>query len=357
MGTDEPEWQQLGNLGERRLVAEVLRPRYGQLLSFGDDCAVVPELPPWPFELVATTDPCPEPLVASLGWNDLYFHGWLLGTINFSDLAAAGAMPLGLVVSYLLPETLLISEFRRLMDGVDDCCRQHGSRVIGGNLGDGRPVQLTATAIGACHAGRRLSRHGAVAGDSILLVGSPGYLWGAALLKKGHAHLDPADEQRVFDRALKPVAQLPAARLLSEAGIVHAAIDVSDGLYPSIEALCARNNVGAVIDADTSILEDLPRAICRQAGIDEFAMAQLWGDWTLVVAVEPGAARQAIAMLEAIGVSCHEIGHFREGRQSHVSRRGTLTRWSGVDAERFTESSWSRSKLSDYLGGLVSSPS
>ena len=81
----------LGQVGERRLVAEVLGQRYSHTLSFGDDCAVVPELPPWPFELVATTDPCPEPLVASLEmeWEDLYYQGWLLGTINFSDPAAA----------------------------------------------------------------------------------------------------------------------------------------------------------------------------------------------------------------------------------------------------------------------------
>jgi len=61
-------------------------------------------LPAWPFELVATTDPCPEPLVFSLGYTDLYYQGWLLATINFSDLAAAGAEPLGLLVSYLRSE-------------------------------------------------------------------------------------------------------------------------------------------------------------------------------------------------------------------------------------------------------------
>jgi hypothetical protein len=91
--------------------------------------------------------------------------------------------------------------------------------------------------------------------------------------------------------------------------------------------------------------------------VDEFAMAQLWGDWALVVAVDSGAAGQAIEMVEAIGASCHEIGSFREGRQTYLRRDGELTAWSGVDAERFTGSSWSRSKLSDYLGGLVSSAS
>ena len=159
----------------------------------------------------------------------------------------------------------------------------------------------------------------------------------------------------MYERALMPVAQLAAGRALAEADLAHAAIDVSDGLYPSVEALCTTNRVGAVIDADIPILDALPQEVCRQAKIDQFAMAQLWGDWTLVVAVDGGMARQAIGILEALGVPCHEIGSFREGSQSQLRHRSELIVWSGVDAERFTESSWSRGKLSDYLAGLASS--
>src|SRR6266567_911696 len=106
----------LASLGERRLVSQVLGRRYGAMAWFGDDCAVIPQLPSRPFELVATTDPGPEPL--------------------------------GLLVSYLLPEGLPVSDFERLMDGVDDSCRAHGSAVIGGNLGDAPFTQLSATALG-----------------------------------------------------------------------------------------------------------------------------------------------------------------------------------------------------------------
>jgi thiamine-monophosphate kinase len=292
--------------------------------------------------------------VASLGWKDLYYQGWLLGTINFSDLAAAGAEPLGLLVSYILPESLAVADFERLMDGVDDCCREHGSQVVGGNLGDAGSVQLTATAIGAYEAGKRLSRRGARSGDSILLVGSPGYLWSTALIREGYAHLSATDESSVFERALKPVAQLRAGRLLSEAGLAHAAIDISDGLYPSVEALCRANDLGAVIDADAPVLDPLPSEVCRQTGVDPFAMTQLWGDWTLLIAVEDKAVTQTNEMLKSINVACHKIGIFQDDKGIYLEQGSQLILWHGVDAERFTESSWARSKLSDYLGGLVS---
>ena len=343
----------LADYGERRLVAEVLRNRYDKSGQFGDDCAVLPGGPSAQYEIVATTDPCPEPLVASLGFRDLYYRGWLLATINFSDLAAAGAEPLGLLVSYLLPPDLTVDELRSLLDGVDECCIWHGSQVVGGNIGNSRSVQLTGTAIGRCQPGRRLSRRGAQQGDRMLLVGSPGYLWSAVLLCHGRAQLPDTEREEVLNRALRPVAQMAAGRALAEAGLAHAAVDVSDGLYASVEALCVASHVGAVVEPDRCALEALPSEICRQAGVEPFALAQLWGDWPLVVAVDPGKAAQAIDHLAGIGVSAQDIGYFVVGQKSYLRREDELHEWVGADAERFTDSSWDTSKLPGYLHRLL----
>ena len=177
-GTTEPS---LGDLGERGIQKHVLRPRYGGIDGFGDDSALLAAVTK-PSELVATTDSCPTPVVNLLREPDLYHAGWLLATINLSDLAAAGAEPLGLVVNYTLPKATTVREFERLLDGVDACCAAHGTKVAGGDIRDGAATQLTATAIGRCTPGSRLRRSGARAGDRLLLVGSPGYLWAAALL-------------------------------------------------------------------------------------------------------------------------------------------------------------------------------
>jgi thiamine-monophosphate kinase len=236
---------------------------------------------------------------------------------------------------------------------VDDCCREHHCAVIGGNLGDAASVQLTATALGACRSGRRLSRRGAHPGDALLLVGSPGYLWSAALLKQGHAVLDAASEREVFDRAVRPIAQLRAGQLLAARDDVHAAIDISDGLYPSVQSLCSLGGVGAAIDADAAVLDPLPLEVCRQADVDPFAMAQLWGDWTLLVAVDGGAEKTVAAELRAAGIGSATIGRVLSGSGTFLDRAGQRTNWRGVDAERFTESSWRNGKLRDYLTGLT----
>src|SRR5690348_5822441 len=109
----------LSDLGERRIVEEILRPRYDRGQGFGDDCAILdwPGAPPAGAQLVASTDPAPRPVAATLGFSDPYYEGWLLATANLSDLAAAGAHPLGLMTSLTLPAATTVHDFTRLLDG------------------------------------------------------------------------------------------------------------------------------------------------------------------------------------------------------------------------------------------------
>lgn len=341
----------LDGLGERRLVAEVLGQRYRSNPTFGDDCAVVPLAGVDGFELVATTDPCPTPLVASLGWDDPYYMGWLLATINLSDLAAAGAEPVGLMVSYVLPGGLGVAQFERLLDGVDEGCRIHGTSVLGGNIGDGPAVHLTGTAIGRCEPGTRLGRRGARAGDVLLLCGGPGYLWATALLRLGHAALADDEANAVFERALRPRAQVPLGRALAQQHLAHAAMDVSDGLYASVQTLCQANGVGAAIDAQVTL--DPPVAdVCRQAAVDPFDLAQLWGDWLLLVAVDPSSVDDACAVAAGVESTARPIGELTSA-PGIVLRRGDRTEpWIGVANERFTRSSWHADLVGSYIGRL-----
>lgn len=341
----------LDDLGEHRLVAEVLARRYHDAPGFGDDCAPVPLAAGVGFELVSTMDPCPTPLVSALGWDDLYWWGWLLATVNLSDLAAAGAEPLGLMVSYILPGDLRVRQFERLLDGVDDCCRSHGTRVLGGNIGDGPAVHLTATAIGQCPIGARSSRRGARAGDVLVLVGRPGHLWAAALVVLGHAALPPEDADRLVDLALRPRAQVAAGRALAGDGLIRAAIDVSDGLYAAVAGLCDANHLGASVDGRV-VLEPSVADVCRQAGVDPFSLLQLWGDWTLLVAVAPGKVARVVELARQLETGARVVGALTEQPRIVVERTGGATTWHGIANERFAPSSWHAGRLDDYVSWL-----
>jgi thiamine-monophosphate kinase len=343
-GTTE---RSLGELGERGIQQVVLRPRYGGTEGFGDDSALLGTVTT-PSELVATTDSCPTPLVNIVAEPDLYHAGWLLATINLSDLAAAGAEPLGLVVNYTLPKSTTVGEFERLLDGVDDCCAAHGTKVVGGDIRDGAATQLTATAIGRCAPGSRLRRSGARAGDRLLLVGSPGYLWAAALLETGHATLSEPDRSDVWRRACRPMAQLKAGQALATTGLARAAMDVSDGLFATVRTLCEANGLGAAVTGEFEL--DGPVAeVAAQCGVRPFDLAQTWGDWGLVVAVrveEVGLVRKT---LRGEDVAAREIGTLTEDTSL---TRGTAP-WHGIAQERFSASSWHGGELSTLFTSVL----
>lgn len=347
----------LGALGERAIYAQLLQPRYRDVPAFGDDCAALGR------DLVITTDSCPTPLVASLGVTDAYYVGWLLATINLSDLAAAGARPEGLVVNYTLPPDTPVDVLKRIIDGVDECAASHGTRVLGGDIQDGREWHLSATAIGRCLPRRRslhlrttrVSRRGARAGDLLMLVGSPGYLWAAALLHHGWASLPPAEHEEVFERARRPIAQLKAGQLLAGRGLVRAALDVSDGLYASVRILCQTNGLGADMQGDIA-LDPVLRKVCREAKVSRFQLGQTWGDWSLLVAVSSADVSRAEVLLTRAGIGVRVVGHLTAaaGEITVAEDDGRLVPWEGIDQERFSTSSWHGDGIDGYIQRLRS---
>ncbi|WP_103343388.1 thiamine-phosphate kinase [Amycolatopsis sp. CA-126428] len=343
----------LGDLGERGIQQNMLRPRYGGTDGFGDDSALLHKANTLR-DYVATTDSCPTPLVNLLDEPDLYHSGWLLATINLSDLAAAGAEPLGLVVNYTLPKTTTVREFERLLDGVDACCAAHGTAVVGGDIRDGEVAQLTATAIGRCAPGSRLRRSRARAGDRLLLVGSPGYLWAAALVKAGQACLPAPVWDEVWQRACRPMAQLKAGQLLAGSGLARAAMDVSDGLFATVRTLGEANDLGAVITGEFELDEPVAE-VAAQSGLRPFDLAQTWGDWGLVVAVRAADTGLAMKIIRDEGIPAQDIGVLTDEKRLILGAENAP--WQGVAQERFSASSWhGGGDLSTLIAEVLGTP-
>lgn len=140
----------LRDIGERRLISEILWARYGRRTpeAFGQDCAFLHQRIRPDEILVATTDPCPMPMAWILGFTDFYYYGWLLGTINLSDVAASGARPLGFLNSLVLPSSVRVRDLIRLLDGLDSVLALSNTKVIGGNLKEDIKVAAHGTAFG-----------------------------------------------------------------------------------------------------------------------------------------------------------------------------------------------------------------
>lgn len=272
---------------ERDWIERFVRPRApapaadGTLLGPGDDAALL-ALPAG--EVAVLT-------VDGLVEGSHFLPGWLaddelaarLVAVTVSDLAAMGATPRGILLSFETPE-LPGRLGERFFAGLDRALPRAG-HLLGGNVvRTAGPLALTATAIGSARPGEALRRDGARPGDAIAVSGLPGC---AARARERIARGEP---QGAAERAawVLPPDRVPLGRALVLEG-VRAAIDVSDGLLGDLSALLAASGAGA--DLELAPLA----AACDAAGIP-IALALGGGeDYELCVAGDRGAIEAAFA--------------------------------------------------------------
>ncbi len=287
---------------EFSLIARHFRPLAGPgSLDLTDDAAVF--LPPAGRELVIAADAMvggvhflpndPADLVARK----------LLRT-NLSDLAAMGATPLGYLLTLSAPRDTPDSWFAAFARGLALDQAEYGVLLLGGDTtSTPGPVSLSLTILGTVAPGCAVRRGGARDGDGIWVTGSIGD--GALGLLAATGQLaDPTGY--LADRY-----RLPRPRLgLARHGVVHAAMDVSDGLVQDLGHLCRASGLGATIRA-----EDVPLSPAARESGDEHLVRCLTGgdDYELLMAVPDDGEEQLRYAAEAAGVPVTRIGSFTNG--------------------------------------------
>lgn len=347
--------QSLGDLGERRIIAELLAPRYGSSAPpYGDDCARLSPPVGESGRIMATTDPCPPPMALALGFTDEYYRGWLLATINLSDLAAAGAEPLGLLTSLQLPTDTRVAEFLRLLDGIDDCCTQAKTSVVGGNLKESKMIDVSATAIGWC-SGDPLSRRGAEIGDQVVLIGELGEFWAGALgVRQGVLKTDISEP--LLRNVLTPRAHLGSAARMRHESVLSACIDNSDGLYPALIQLAEPNGVAIRLDREALDFSEHVRHVARELDVDPLRLALGWGDWQLIATCPPRNTPRVAELAAESGDELHVLGEVIDGAGVRLQEGGDQGPLLPLDSQRFMPDSWFSAGVEGYIDAMLTSP-
>jgi thiamine-monophosphate kinase len=341
--------ERLDQIGERTIINEILAARYGDSNGdyFGNDCAIVSTNFSPSSLVVATTDPCPEPMASLLGFDDLFYWGWLLATINLSDIAAAGATPSGLLTSLILPNDTLVEHFLRLLEGIDECCRQSETKVVGGNIKEGPNLILSATAFGVCERELLLSRRGCKPGDLIVVIGDVGLFWAGVVAKRKEIYTGDY-ELRLLGNVLTPRPKVKIGQLVATRRLLSACIDNSDGLYPSLVQLAEANKLQMHLNLDGVNVPDEVNFVSDQTGIEAIRFAMGWGDWQLIGCCSP----RKLSELEKAVTGCSEnvtvIGEVREGSGVILNYQGKVGKMMPIDSQRFTQNSWFTTGIESY---------
>jgi len=347
------------DIGERRLISEYLRPRYSgrNKWRYGDDCAVIFDASRSPNGvIVATADPGPRPVAWDLGFHDYYYWGWLAAAVNWSDIAAAGADPLGLVTSLTLPNDMRVSDFLRLLDGIDACSDLVRSEVQGGNLKEGKAVGCEATAFGVVRGGSPLSRKGAQPGEAICALGCTGLFWSGVLALKAGIMLSEQDTRLVRQALLEPTPLVEVGQRVRDHDLVSACTDNSDGLYGALRGLSESSGVGFEVDADSFEYSDTVHRISGALSTDPTRMAFGFGDMQLVCSSPQAKIGDLRSICEDLSVGFSTLGRVTDRSDLLLIKDGRSGRLANLDNERFTRSSQFTAGLESYRIRLFERP-
>ena len=303
----------VADIGELALLQQ-LQPFCSQAL-LGDDAAV---LSPRRDATVVTTDV----LVDGVHFSDRTTApedvGWRAIAANLSDLAAMGAMPIGVTVGLSLPGTVTVEWVRRVYQGMGDCLQQYGGEIVGGDIVQSAQTMLAITAIGAVAPQRVLRRDRAQPGHVIVATGWHGASRaGLELLLRPDAApaLAKCDRQSFIQAHQRPIPRLDVVQQLtawSDADVsAIAAMDSSDGLANAVLYLCQASGVGARLQRDRL---PIPSALKAWVGPK---LALDWGlyggeDFELVLCLPPV---QAAALLPDCGDAAAIVGTVTAGRE------------------------------------------
>ena len=220
---------------------------------------------------------------------------WKLLAVNLSDLAAKGAVPVGVLLNYPLGDD---GWDRAFLVGLGDALVAFDCPLLGGDTVS-LPVNaarvLTLTAIGQnSHAP---TRSGARAGDTLYVTGTIGDGGAGLAIARGEA--GPADLLAAYCR---PQPRLAEGQAL--APIVHAMMDVSDGVLIDVRRMAAASGLAVTIDLAAIPLSAAYRAFAGDDRAARLAAATAGDDYQLLFAALPGLP---------IPVAATAIGSFAVG--------------------------------------------
>lgn len=247
--------------------------------------------------------------------------------VNLSDLAAKGARPVGYLMTTAFTADTDEAWVKAFARGLAADQAEFGLGLLGGDTtATPGPLSLTLTAIGTLPAGSALRRTAAKPGDMVLVSGTIGDgVLGLKVLRHAFLGLPAEDRDFLASRYRLPQPRVTLGQALRASGLVHAMMDVSDGLVADLGHIATASNVGAVLRAAEVPLSTAAANILAEE-TDLLPLVLTGGDdYELLLTAPPAHVDALLGIATELGVPLSVIGEIGSGEGVSVVDRDNNT--------------------------------
>lgn len=247
--------------------------------------------------------------------------GKLAIQITANDLASAGAEPIGVMLTILLPDGTREIALKRIMEQMECACREAKMQILGGHTEVtavvNQPV-VNVAGVAKAKKGSLISTAGARAGMDIVVskwVGIEGTMIFAKEKEdelKEHFPADFVDTAIGFDRYLSVVPEAAVATQSS----VAAMHDVTEGgLFGALWEMAEASGVGLEIDLKKIPIRQETVEICEYFDVNPYGLIS---SGMMLMAAADGNA--LVLALQEAGIPATVIGKATEGNDRVIIR-------------------------------------
>ncbi len=249
--------------------------------------------------------------------------GYLAVHVNCNDVFSAGAEPVGILMTVLLPPQSEESILEELMAGTLQAAAELGIEVLGGHteVTDAvtKPV-ISATVIGKTKDRKMVCTGGAEIGQDVIMTKWAG-LEGTAILAQEY---ETVLSQRIPKDLLQKAKEMKGflsvgteSRIAMEHGATAMHDATEGGILGAVWELAECSEKGVTVYADQIPIQDVTKMVCQEAQIEPL---QLISSGTMVIAAYDGAA--LVDKLQAAGVAAAVIGKITQ-KEKIIIQNGT----------------------------------
>lgn len=293
------------NVLKRSVIKQIHTRRAEVLLGagVGEDCAAVKLAEDE--TLVMSTDPIT---------GTVHDIGTLAIQITVNDLASAGAEPLGVLLTVLLPEAVEEADLKKMMAQVEEACAKTNIQVMGGHTEVTAAVTqlvISVCGVGKVKDGQLVSTAGARPGMDILVTKWIGIEGTSILAKEKEQELLTRFAQPFLDKAKamdQYLSVLPEAAVAVRSGVA-AMHDVTEGgIFGALWEMAEASGVGLEIDLKKIPIRQETVEICEFFGLNPY---QLISSGCMLMASSDG--NRLVRELNLAQIPAAVIGKATEG--------------------------------------------